>query len=148
MKIILIKDVPKVGRAGEIKEVADGYARNFLIPRGLAAVATADKVNQAISERDAATRRQDRKRTENESLAEKIGSLVVTIRAKAGEQHRLYGAVTTSDIAEELGRQHKLTMDRRRIELNEPIRHLGTFKVPVRVGPNLVPELTVKVESA
>ncbi|HUE75273.1 MAG TPA: 50S ribosomal protein L9 [Chloroflexota bacterium] len=148
MKIILIKDVPKVGRAGEIKEVADGYARNFLIPQGLAAVATAEKVHRATSEREAANRRQDRKRTENEGLAERISGLVVTIRARVGEQHRLYGAVTAADIAEELGRQHNLTMDRRRIELHEPIRHLGSFKVAVRVGPKLVPELTVNVESS
>ena len=147
MKVLLTQTVKNVGKPGDIKEVADGYARNYLIPRGLAAVATAAAVKQAESQRAAEQRREEKNVAENQKLAAALGETVVILRAKAGAQGRMYGAITAADIATALAEQLGQEIDRRRVELEEPIRQLGEYKVPVRLARDVVPQLTVTVES-
>jgi large subunit ribosomal protein L9 len=147
MKVLLIESVKNVGKPGDIKDVADGYARNFLIPRGLATVATTAAVKQAQAQRDVETRRETKFVAENQSLAARLGETQVTLRAKTGAQGRLYGAITAADIASALEQKLGQAVDRRRIELDEPIRTLGEHKVPIRIARDLVPQVTVTVES-
>lgn len=148
MKVLLMQDVEHVGKAGDTKEVADGYARNFLIPRGLATPATKGVVNQATAQKQAEQRRQAKVLSDRQALARQIDKTEVVFKAKVGEQHRLYGSITASDIAEELGRKVGQEIDKRDVEISEPIRNLGSFKIPVRLGPKIVPKVTVVVESA
>ena len=147
MKVLLTQAVKNVGLPGDVKEVANGYARNYLIPRGMAVTATASTLKQAEAQRAAEERKEEKNRSENQALAEKINSTTITLRARVGEQHRLYGAITAADIATALSEKLGYTVDRRRVELQEPIRHLGQQKVPVRLARDVVPEVTVSVES-
>jgi large subunit ribosomal protein L9 len=135
-----------VGRAGETKDVADGYARNYLLPRGLATVASEGALKQAAERKTLVQRREAKKKAEIGSLATTLNQTQVTFKAKVGEQHRLYGSITAADVAEEISRVIGQPIDKRHVELGEPIRHLGTFKVPVRLGPKPVPAVTVVVE--
>ncbi|HEV8633573.1 MAG TPA: 50S ribosomal protein L9 [Chloroflexota bacterium] len=147
MKVLLVQSVKNVGKPGDIKEVADGYARNYLIPRGLATVANTTAVKQAQAQRDAEARREGKFASENQTLAARLGETQVTLRAKTGAQGRLYGAITAADIAAALEEKLGQAVDRRRIELDEPIRTLGEHKVPIRIARDLVPQVTVTVES-
>jgi large subunit ribosomal protein L9 len=147
MKVLLNQAVKNVGKAGEVKEVKDGFARNYLLPRGIAAIATAGTLKQAEAQRQAELRREEKNAAENQALAGKIGGINVTLRAKSGPQGRLYGAITASDVAAALSEQVGQVIDRRRVELEEPIRQVGQHKIPVRLAQNVIPELTVTVES-
>jgi large subunit ribosomal protein L9 len=147
MKVLLTQTVKNVGNSGDIKEVADGYARNYLIPRGLAAVATAAAVKQAESQRAAEQRREERNVSENQRLAATLGETAVVLRARAGAQGRMYGAITAADIAAAIEEKLGKPIDRHRIELEGPLRTLGEHKVPIRVARDLVPEVTVTIES-
>ncbi|MBN1120188.1 MAG: 50S ribosomal protein L9 [Anaerolineae bacterium] len=142
MRIILLEDVYKLGVAGEVVKVAPGYARNFLIPRSLAVKVTPGALRQSETLRESAdTRRADRDK-EYSKIAEKIEELTLYFGVKAGETGKLYGSVTPVEIAEKLNEEISLEIDRRRVGDN-PLRELGTFRVPVRLEANLVP--TVKV---
>ena len=147
MKVLLTQDVPNVGRTGEVKSVADGYGRNFLIPRGMATLATGGAVKRAEQEKNVARGKQARAQSDLKDLANVLEHTELTFKAKVGEQHRLFGSITAGDIAEELNQKVKRSIDKRDIELEEPIRHLGSYKVPVRVAPRLVPSVTVVVEA-
>lgn len=145
MKIILLQDVEGLGKAGDLKEVANGYARNYLLPHKLAAGATASLVANR-SQRVAAEQRRQEKQTEsNRQLAERLGQVTLTFRAKVGTQGRLYGSITSQDIAGALREAEDVTIDRRVIELPDPIRSLGTFTVPVKIAPQLESKITVNV---
>jgi large subunit ribosomal protein L9 len=146
MKVLLNESLKNVGRAGEIKEVKDGYARNYLIPRGLATMATGGTVKQAEVRRQAEERREAKNVSANQSLGNKIAAATVTLRARVGENDRLYGAITATDIATALTAEVGQEIDRRRVELEDPIRRLGEYKVPVRLARDIVPEVTVVVE--
>jgi len=146
MKIILVKDVKNLGQAGEIKTVADGYARNFLIPKGLAVPATEAALKQLELRRKAQARREQRAAEEAHLLAETLSQLTLTFKAKAGEKGKLYGSITSADIAEALERQTGRAFDKRKVGLEEPIRELGTYRVPIKLMANLAPEVTVIVE--
>jgi large subunit ribosomal protein L9 len=146
MKVLLNESVKDVGQAGEIKEVKNGFARNYLIPRGLAAVATAGAVKQAGVQRQAEERREAKNVSQNQALGARVAGTTITLRARVGEQGRLYGAITAADIATALAEKVGHEIDRRRVELGEPIRHLGEYKVPVRLARDVVPEVTVTVE--
>lgn len=145
MKIILLQDVEGLGKAGDLKEVANGYARNYLLPRHLAAGATPGLIaNRA--QRIAAEQRKIEKQAEaNRELAERLGQVSLTVKAKVGRQGRLYGSITSQDIAAYLQQAENLTIDRRLIEMPEPIRTLGTFTIPVKVATKLEPKITVNV---
>jgi large subunit ribosomal protein L9 len=145
MKIILLQDVEGLGKAGDLKEVANGYARNYLLPRRLAAGATPSLVANR-SQRIAAEQRKLEKQAElNRHLAERLTQITLTFKAKVGRQGRLYGSITSQDVASALQEAEGITIDRRVIDLSEPIRSLGTFSVPVKVATNQESKLTVNV---
>ena len=144
MDVILRSDVTHLGKAGEEVKVKDGYARNYLIPRGLAYHATEGSKRQVASE---AKRRETHVAAEQvaaEAIAAKLGAVEVTFTAKAGEGDKLFGSVTAADIATKLGEQG-FSVDKRTIELEEPIRTVGAFKVPVRLHPAVRAEVRVWV---
>ena len=133
MKVMLTKDVANVGAAGEIKDVADGYGRNFLIPRKLAVVAGRGVEVEARRIREAASRREAKERDEAQELAEVIGNKTVVVRLKVGAEDKVFGAITNEDIAVALRQQQQVEIDRRKIDLKEPIKQLGEHVVPLRL---------------
>lgn len=145
MEVILLKDVPRLGRAGELRKVAPGYARNHLIPKGLAVFATEGAVKELEQQQQIEARREKQLETEAQALAEELEGLTLTIYAKTGEKERLYGSVTSGDIAEALEKETGRIIDRRKIELEEPIRQLGIYSVPVRLLSDLSPLIRVDV---
>ncbi|GHO52799.1 50S ribosomal protein L9 [Ktedonobacter sp. SOSP1-85] len=145
MKVILLKDVQGLGKAGDLKEVANGYARNYLLPQQVAAAATPSLLSNRTQRIAAEKRKQEKLEETNRQLAERLGQVSLTFKARVGTQGRLYGSITSQDIAAALRDAEKLTVDRRTIELAEPIRALGTFQVPVKIAPQLEPKLTVSV---
>lgn len=146
MKVLLTETVDNLGRAGEVKKVADGYARNFLIPKGLAVPATEGALKQVELRRQAEARRQQRAEVKAESLARTLSQVTLTFRVKAGEKDRLYGSITNADIAEALERETGQTIDKRKVGLEESIRELGSYYVPIKLLPDLAPQITVIVE--
>ncbi len=144
MKVLLIKDVHKLGRAGDIKKVADGYGRNFLIPQGLAVLATAGAIRQADHIRSVADERRQKLNNEMSWIAEKIQGLKVNFYSKAGETGKLYGSVTTQMIAEALTSKLGTEIDRRMVDV-QPIRNLGEHKATIRLTVDLTPEISVFV---
>ena len=145
MKIILLQDVEGLGKAGDLKEVANGYARNYLLPRRLAAGATPGLIANR-TQRIASEQRKIEKQAEtNRQLAERLSQVSLTLKAKVGRQGRLYGSITSQDIATFLQKAENITIDRRLIEMPEPIRALGTFTIPVKVATKLEPKITVNV---
>ena len=147
MRVILIQEVPNLGRAGDQVDVARGYARNYLIPRKLAVEATAAHLRALEQITAQARQREERLTQEAEALAGRIRSLTVTIARPAGEQERLFGSVTSGDIAEALA-AHGVHLDRRKITLDSPIKALGTYAVPVRLHRAIGAEIQVQVVSA
>ena len=133
MKVMLTKDVENIGRAGDIKEVADGYGRNFLLPRRLAVPAQGGVEMEAKRLRDQAAKREAKDRDEAQSLADEIGNKTVVVRLKVGEEGKAFGSITNSDIAEALKAQHQVEVDRHRIDLKEPIKSLGEHQVTLRL---------------
>ncbi|MBC7264205.1 MAG: 50S ribosomal protein L9 [Chloroflexi bacterium] len=146
MEVILLKDIKRLGEAGEVKKVADGYARNYLIPRGLAVIATEGVLKDLRVKRQIEEAKEERIRSDATALAAKLAGIMLTFKVKAGETGRLYGSITRGDIAAELEAKTGLPFDKRKIMLEEPIRQLGTHKVPIRLLSTLVPEITVVVE--
>nr|WP_290668760.1 50S ribosomal protein L9 [Ardenticatena sp.] len=145
MEVLLLKDVPNLGLAGEIKDVSDGYARNYLIPQGLAKVATPGIKKQAEQIRLAAERRRERERKDAEALAARMAELTLEFTAKVGETGQLFGSVTAAQIAERLSEALGVEIDRHTLDLNRPIRQLGTYEVPVRLAGGITQEVKVVV---
>ena len=146
MKVILQKEVAKLGTPGEVVTVADGYARNFLVPRGLAIPASKGAVRHAEGLKRAHGERMAKARTEAEAVAERLGQVRLTIAHRAGEEGKLFGSITAQDLAEEIAKQGGEVVDRRAIHLDEPIRSVGTHEVQVRLHPEVTATLTVQVE--
>ncbi len=144
MKVLLIKDVYKLGHAGDIKKVADGYGRNYLLPHGMAMLATAGAIKQADHIRKEATTRRNELNKEMGGLAERIQGMRITFASKAGETGKLYGSITTQMIADAVAQKIKAEVDRRQVEL-EPIRTLGEHTARIRLTVDLVPQITVFV---
>jgi large subunit ribosomal protein L9 len=147
MKVLLIQDVDDLGFAGEVKNVATGYGRNFLIANGLAVLATPSALKEAELHRRRAAERRQRLADEVAALAATIGQTTLVFQAKAGEKGRLYGSVTTADIADKLAEAVGQEIDRRKINLDSPIKQLGTHKVGVRLSTDVMAEFDVAVES-
>jgi len=133
LKIMLTKDVENVGHAGEIKDVADGYGRNFLIPRKLAVLAGRGVEAEAKRIQDAAARREAKERDQAKELAEEIDNKTVVVRLKVGTEDKVFGAITNEDISTAIKQQHQVEVDRRRIELKEPLKQLGEHQVALRL---------------
>lgn len=148
MKVVFLEDVPGTAQVGEVKVVKNGFARNFLLPRRLAAPATPPALQHAEARAKAEEKRQAALDHEAQRLLDRFADVPLTIKARVGEQGRLYGSVTAADIAEELEKLLHGEFDRRRIELAEPIREVGTYRVPIRLTRNVqgVVELTVEPE--
>ena len=145
MKVILLQDVEGLGKAGDLKEVANGYARNYLLPRQIAAGATPSLVANR-KQRIAAEQRKLEKQAElSRQQAERLARVTLTFKARVGSQGRLYGSITSQDIAAGLRDTEGIAIDRRMIDLPNPIRATGTFAVPVKVAPKLEPTITVNV---
>jgi large subunit ribosomal protein L9 len=145
MKIILLQDVEGLGKAGDLKEVANGYARNYLVPRRLAAAATPGLIANRAQRVAAEQRRVEKLAEQNRQQAERLNTVTLTFRARVGTQGRLYGSITSQDIASALREVENITVDRRSIELADPIRSPGTFTVPVRIASGLESKITVNV---
>lgn len=144
MEIILREDVQHLGKAGEVVKVKDGYARNFLLPKGLAYPATDANKKKITYEAQRIARQRDAERTAAESEAGRLATVELTFAVKVGEEDRLYGSVTASDIQRRLEEQG-IHVDKRKIELPEPLRSLGDFRVGVRIHPDVRPEIAVHV---
>ena len=145
MKVILTSDVDKIGRSGELKDVADGFARNYLIARKLAVPAAGGAYR--AWQHDIASREEKRRREREEAeiAAHRIDSTTLTMGVKVGEGGKLYGSITAKEIADALGRRG-IVVDRHKVELDEPLKALGTYKVAVKVYAGMTPEVTVVVE--
>jgi len=145
MKVILLKDVKTQGKAGAIIEVSDGYARNFLFPQKLAAPADAGAVASARAKEDSAARKIEQERQAARDLATRLAELRVTITMGSGAENRLYGSVTTKDIAEKLAEQHKITIDKKKMTLADPIKAYGEYAVPVSLYAGVTGKINVVV---
>ena len=144
MKVLLIKDVYKLGRAGDVKKVADGYGRNFLIPQGLAVLATAGAIKQVEKIRSQAEIRRTEQNSELKGLADQIKGIVVTFAAKAGDTGKLYGSITTQDVATAISEQTRFEVKKQQVDM-QPIRNLGEFVAHVRLTMDLMPEVKIIV---
>lgn len=145
MKVVFLEDVPNLAKAGEVKEVADGYGRNFLIPRRLATLASSEATSRAITQRQAQAKKQEQTEAELARMANQLEGKEITLTAKVGAKNRLYGRVTNADIATELERITGIAVDKRKIELNEPIRQLGSFDVAIKLAKEVIPKIRVTV---
>jgi large subunit ribosomal protein L9 len=143
VQVILKQDVDKVGRRGEIIDVSRGYVRNFLVPRGLAEMATPGKLEEVRHEMEEAEERDRRMAERANEIAEILNKSVITIEARTGEDERLFGSVTAANIASAIERARDVRIDRRRVRLDEPIKSLGTHQVPIQVHGDI--EASVKV---
>ena len=144
MKVLLIKDVYKLGRAGDVKKVADGYGRNFLIPQKMAVLATPGALKQVEKIRSQAEVRRTEQNSELKDLSNQINGLTLVFAAKAGETGKLYGSITTQDIATAIQEKTRFEIKKQQIDM-QPIRNLGEFTVHVRLTMDLVPEVKVIV---
>lgn len=146
MQVLLIRDVDQLGHAGEVKRVADGYARNYLFPRGLAMPATAGAIKQAEQFTQAKARRKEKALTEAQALAQALDGTMVSFHARAGESERLYGSITNANIADALKEKTGLEVDKRKIDLEEPLKELGTHAVTIRLAPEAEAKVIVVIE--
>ncbi|MFB9279302.1 50S ribosomal protein L9 [Cohnella cellulosilytica] len=144
MKVIFLQDVKGQGKKGEIKEVSEGYARNFLLPKGVVQIAT-EGAKKALDQQTAsAQKKKDNEKKSAQELAARLSEMKVVIKAKAGEGGRLFGAITSKQISEALEKE-KISVDKRKIELDDPIRMLGVTQVTVKLYPDVKGTLSVQV---
>lgn len=148
MKVVLLEDVKGTGKAGDTKDVADGFARNFLIPRKLAMAATRGAVQRVERDRATAVQRGERELREARALASKLEAAQVVIKMRAGKDGKLFGAVTNAEVASALKQQHGIALDRRKIELPEPIRTMGPAASQVRLHKDVTARIPLMVTSA
>ena len=145
MKVVFLQDVPKVAKAGEIKEVADGYGRNFLIPKKLALLANSPALSAMETQLKIKARSQDQEEAELVELAHQLEGKEITLKARVGAKEHLYGSITSADITAELQNTTGLVVDKRKVELAEPIRQLGSYEVAVRLAKDIIPKIKVTV---
>ena len=143
MKVIFLQDVPNVARAGEIKEVANGYGRNFLLPQKLALLA--NPVSLIETQHKMKLKSQAEVQAELVRLAQQLEGKEISLKARAGAKDKLYGSITNADIASELDNSAGLVVDKRKIELAEPIRQLGSYEVAIRLAKDIIPKIKVTV---
>lgn len=146
MKVILLTDVKGKGKKGQMLEVSDGYARNYMLPRKLAIEATPDAINTMRMNDKATQERQARERAEALAVSKQLKELTLVVRAKGGGAGRLFGAVTNQEIADQLKKDTGIVIDKRKIVIDEPIKNVGTYTVKCKLGYEIVGQLTVKIE--
>jgi large subunit ribosomal protein L9 len=148
MRVVLRSDMNNLGKRGDILEVADGYARNYLLPKGHAIPATPGVESQALAMRRSRDLRDARDRESAETVARKLVPQVIRMTARAGAEGKLFGSVTSSDVVQAVAEQTGVELDRRRLQLDEPIKSLGTHEVPVKLHADVEFRVTVDVERA
>lgn len=149
MKVILKENVDKLGRMGDLVEVSDGFARNYLIPKKMAITATDKNIKTLEHEKRIIAERQKKERKAAEELAQRIGQMTVTIPVQAGEEHpeegtKIFGSVTSKDIVEALAKEG-ITVDKRQVHLEKPIKELGNFVVPIKLHPEVTGQINVAI---
>ena len=145
VKVVFLEDVPNVAETGEVKEVADGYARNFLIPKKLAVLADSKAAQLVEARLKKKARLQAETEAEMRELARQLEGQEVVLKARAGAKDRLYGSITNADIAEELEKGAGLVVDKRKIELDEPIHELGSYEIDIRLTKDIIPKIKLTV---
>jgi large subunit ribosomal protein L9 len=145
VRVLLTKDVENIGRAGDVKEVADGYGRNFLLPRKLAVAAGKGAEAEAKRLRDAAARRESKDRSEAQAVADDIDNKTVVVRLKVGAEEKAFGSITNQDIAAALKAQHRVEIDRHKIDLKEPIKTFGEHQVALKLHRDVSAHVNVIV---
>ena len=145
MKVIFMEDVPNVGKAGQIKDVADGYGKNYLLPHKLAMPARAGDIKNVEAQIKARARVAANSEAEMKALAAELENKEIIIKAKVGQMDRLYGSITSADIAAAMESSLKVIVDKRKIELAEPIRHLGAYEVPIKLARDIATKIKVTV---
>lgn len=146
MRVILKREVAGLGRPGDVKDVADGYAQNFLLPRGFAVEATAGEMKVLARARDAKRAKQDRAHADAEDLAKRLSETTLMFRLKAGGQGKTFGSVTSKDVADALKKEHKVEIDKTKVHLPEPLKALGVHKVEIRLLTDVRANVTVAIE--
>ena len=145
MKVIFIQDVANVAKAGQLKDVANGYARNYLIPRKMAVVATPAEMKKLETYKQAESQRQERTDSEFQELADQIEKLTLNMALKVGVNNRVYGSITTSHIADELGKVTGHEIDKKKVELEEPIKKLGDYEVAIHFAKDIIAKVRLSV---
>jgi len=145
MKVILLKDVPGQGKRSDVIDVADGYARNYLFPRGLAVTASKGKIKELADRRQTMARKEKKAEQQAKELAARLNNLTVVIAAKAGEGGRLFGSVNNKDIADTLADKYNIELDKKKLVLKEPIKQLGAFSVTAKLHPAVQSKIEVQV---
>jgi len=148
VRVILKAEVNGLGRTGDIKDVADGYARNYLFPKGLAIEATGSELKHLAQERQAERTKKDRAHQDAEELAKRLAEVTLVFRLKAGEQGKTFGSVTAKEVAEALKKEAKAEIDKTKILMREPLRSLGIHKVEVRLLADVRADVTIAIEPA
>jgi large subunit ribosomal protein L9 len=148
MRVILKSEVKGLGRAGDIKDVADGYARNYLLPKGLAIEATGSQLKHLAQERESEKTKKDRAHADAEALAKRISEITLVFKLKAGEQGKTFGSVTAKEVAEALAKEAEAKIDRTKVVLHEPLKSLGVHTVEVRLLSDVRANVTVAIEPA
>lgn len=146
MKVILKQDVKGLGKAEDLVNVNDGYARNFLFPRGLAVEASASNINIMKTRKEAEKSKKARELAQARELAEKLKNILVVIKTKSGENGKLFGSITSKDISDKLKKDFKIDIDKKKIVLPEPIKSTGNFDIEVKIYPEVSGKLSVKIE--
>ena len=146
MKVILKQDVKGLGKIESMHEVSDGYARNFLLPRGLAVEASASNLNVMNTKKDAEKTKKDRELANAKTLAEKLKTVGVVIKTKAGENGKLFGSITSKDISDQLKKDFNIDIDKKKIQLVDTIKAIGSTEVEIKIYPEVTAKITVKIE--
>jgi large subunit ribosomal protein L9 len=148
MKVILLQDVKGKGKKGQMIEVSDGYARNYMLPKKMAIEATADSINTMRMNDKAAAERQAKERAEAVEISNRLREMTLVVTAKGGGAGRLFGSVTNQEIADALKAKSGITLDKRKIVISDPIKNVGTYTVQCKLGYEITAPLTVKIEEA
>ena len=146
MEVIFIKDLKGQGKAGDKKNISDGYAKNFLIPKGYAVEANATNLNNLKGKKDSEAFKKQQELENAQALKEKFETVTVTIKAKAGDNGKIFGSVTSKDIADNLSKQHSISIDKKKIVLPDGIKEIGTFNIDAKLYPSVVGKIKVCVE--
>ncbi len=146
MKVLLTQDVFNLGHAGDVKNVANGYGRNFLLPRGVAVLATESALKRSERLKTAAVEKRARGKSDLDALAQVIGGSAFTFNVRAGEKGKLFGSITATHIADAISKKLGSEFDKRKVALREPIRDVGIYTVPVRLSADVAPTVTVTVQ--
>ena len=147
MKVILKQDIRTLGRRGDVQEVSDGYARNFLLPKGLAMEATAGNLKLLNDQKESVARKEEQELAEAQELAKKLTGRVVTFKVKTGEGGRLFGSITAKDVVDQIKKEHQLELDKRKLAIDDAIKNTGDYPIKIHLYKGISVDITVKVNA-